>query len=144
MYTVTLLVVGFLAALLGFGQHSVAWNIGIAAFDFLPIAAGIAILRYRLYDIDVVINRTLVYGVLTAALVLVYVGSIVLLQRLFHALTGETSQLAIVASTLAIAAVRAPAPEGTGVHRSPLLPAEVRCGRDPSSIQHQAARRCGP
>ena len=108
VYTVTLLVVGFLAALLGFGQHSVAWNMGIAAFDFLPIAAGIAILRYRLYDIDVVINRTLVYGVLTAALVLVYVGSIVLLQRLFHALTGETSQLAIVASTLAIAALFVP------------------------------------
>src|SRR5215210_2041866 len=75
VYTVALLVVGFLAALLGSGQHSVAWNIGIAAFNFLPIAAGIAILRYRLYDIDVVINRTLVYGVLTAALALVYVGS---------------------------------------------------------------------
>jgi hypothetical protein len=108
VYTVALLVVGFLAALLGFGQHSVAWNIGIAAFNFLPIAAGIAILRYRLYDIDVVINRTLVYGVLTAALALVYVGSIVLLQGLFRALTGETSQLAVVASTLAIAALFVP------------------------------------
>lgn len=108
VYTVSLLVVGFLAALLGFGQHSVAWNIGIAAFNFLPIAAGIAILRYRLYDIDVVINRTLVYGVLTAALALVYVGSIVLLQGLFRALTGETSQLAVVASTLAIAALFVP------------------------------------
>jgi hypothetical protein len=108
VYTVALLVVGFLAALLGFGQHSVAWNMGIAAFNFLPIAAGIAILRYRLYDIDVVINRTLVYGVLTAALALVYVGSIVLFQGLFHALTGETSQLAIVASTLAIAALFVP------------------------------------
>ena len=108
VYTVVLLVVGFLAALLGFGQHSVAWNLGIAAFNFLPIAAGIAILRYRLYDIDVVINRTLVYGVLTAALALVYVGSIVLFQGLFHALTGETSQLAVVASTLAIAALFVP------------------------------------
>jgi hypothetical protein len=81
---------------------------GIAAFNFLPIAAGIAILRYRLYDIDVVINRTLVYGVLTAALALVYVGSIVLFQGLFHALSGETSQLAVVASTLAIAALFVP------------------------------------
>jgi hypothetical protein len=108
VYTVALLVVGFLAALLGFGQHSVAWHLGIAAFNFLPIAAGIAILRYRLYDIDVVINRTLVYGVLTAALVLVYVGSIVLFQGLFRALTGETSQLAVVASTLAIAALFVP------------------------------------
>jgi hypothetical protein len=108
VYTVALLVVGFLAALLGFGQHSVAWKMGIAAFNFLPIAAGIAILRYRLYDIDVVINRTLVYGVLTAALALVYVGSIVLFQGLFHSLTGETSQLAVVASTLAIAALFVP------------------------------------
>jgi hypothetical protein len=108
VYTVVLLVVGFLAALLGFGQYSVAWNLGIAAFNFLPIAAGIAILRYRLYDIDVVINRTLVYGVLTAALALVYVGSIVLLQGLFRTLTGETSQLAVVASTLAIAALFVP------------------------------------
>jgi hypothetical protein len=82
--------------------------LGIAAFNFLPIAAGIAILRYRLYDIDLVINRTLVYSVLTAALALVYVGSIVLLQGLFRALTGETSQLAVVASTLAIAALFVP------------------------------------
>jgi hypothetical protein len=108
VYTVALVVVGFLAALLGFGQYSVAWNIGIAAFNFLPIAAGIAILRYRLYDIDVVINRTLVYGVLTAALALVYIGSIVLFQGLFRALTGGTSQLAVVASTLAIAALFVP------------------------------------
>jgi hypothetical protein len=108
VYTVALLVVGFLAALLGFGQHSVAWHMGIAAFNFLPIAAGIAILRYRLYDIDLVINRTLVYGVLTAALALVYVGSIVLFQGLFRAFTGETSQLAVVASTLAIAALFVP------------------------------------
>jgi hypothetical protein len=82
--------------------------LGIAAFNFLPIAAGIAILRYRLYDIDVVINRTLVYGVLTAALALVYVASIVLLQGLFRALTGGNSQLAVVASTLAIAALFVP------------------------------------
>lgn len=108
VYSVALLVVGFLAAFLGFGLHSVAWFLGIAAFNFLPIAAGIAILRYHLYDIDLIINRTLVYGALTAALSLVYVGSIVLLQGLFHALTGETSQLAVVASTLAIAALFVP------------------------------------
>ncbi len=108
VYGVSLLVVGFLAAFLGFGLHSVAWFLGIAAFNFLPIAAGIAILRYRLYDIDVIINRTLVYGALTAALALVYVGSIVVLQGLFRALTGETSQLAVVASTLAIAALSVP------------------------------------
>jgi len=82
--------------------------LGVAAFAAIPVAAGIAILRHRLYDIDVIINRTLVYGALTATLVLVYVASIVLLQQLFRALTGQESQLAVVASTLAIAALFGP------------------------------------
>jgi hypothetical protein len=71
----------------------------------LPIAVGVAILRYRLYNIDLIINRTLVYGSLTAILVEVYVGSIVVLQGLLRTLTGQESQLAIVASTLAVAAL---------------------------------------
>jgi hypothetical protein len=71
----------------------------------VPVAVGFAILRYRLYDIDVVINRTLVYGSLTAMLVAVYYGSVVVLQYIFRALSGGESQLAIVASTLAIAAL---------------------------------------
>jgi hypothetical protein len=70
----------------------------------LPIAVGIAILRYRLYEIDLLINRALVYGTLTILLVGVYEGSIVLLQEAFRALTGQQSGLAIVASTLMIAA----------------------------------------
>jgi hypothetical protein len=70
-----------------------------------PIAIGIAILRYRLYEIDTLINRTLVYGSLTAALVALYFGGIVVLQRLFVLLTGEQSTLAVVASTLLIAAL---------------------------------------
>ena len=70
-----------------------------------PIAIGIAILRYRLYDIDLLINRTLVYGTLTATLIALYVGGIVLLQRVFVLLTGQQSTLAVVASTLVIAAL---------------------------------------
>jgi hypothetical protein len=74
----------------------------------VPISMGIAILRYRLYEIDTLINRTLVYGALTATLVALYFGDIVLLQRLFVALTGEKSTLAVVASTLVIAALFSP------------------------------------
>jgi hypothetical protein len=76
------------------------------SFAAIPVAAGIAILRYRLYDIDLIINRTLVYGSLTATtLVAVYVGSVVTLQAALRVLTGQESTLAIVASTLAIAAL---------------------------------------
>jgi hypothetical protein len=79
--------------------------LSIAGIVSLPVAVGVAILRYRLYDIDLVINRTLVYGALTAMLVAAYVGGVVVLQYLFRVLTGGESQLAIVASTLAIAAL---------------------------------------
>jgi len=75
----------------------------VLSFAGVPVAVGIAILRYRLYEIDLIINRTLVYGSLTATLVLLYFGSIVVLQRVFIVLTGEKSTLAVVASTLAIA-----------------------------------------
>ena len=72
-----------------------------------PVALGIAILRYRLYEIDLIINRTLVYGSLTAMLALVYFGGVALTQGLFQGLTGqeEQPQLAIVVSTLVIAAL---------------------------------------
>jgi hypothetical protein len=77
----------------------------LLAFAGIPIAVGIAILRHRLYDIDLVINRTLVYGSLTVLLAALYFGSIVELQRVFVALTGQQSTLAVVVSTLAIAAL---------------------------------------
>jgi hypothetical protein len=74
----------------------------------VPAAAGVAILKYRLYDIDVIINRTLVYGALTVSLVLVYGAGVVVLQGLFRAFTGQESNLAIVASTLTIAVLFQP------------------------------------
>lgn len=74
----------------------------------LPTSVGFAVLKHRLYDIDAIINRTLVYGTLTGALVLVYLGGVVGLQYLVRALTGEGSQLAVVASTLVVAALVGP------------------------------------
>ena len=98
-----------------FGQYSPrVLPEAIVALSFLlvipsiPIATDIAILRYRLYDIDRIINRTLVYGSLTATLVALYFGGIVVLQRVFVLLTGQQSTLAVVASTLAIAALFVP------------------------------------
>jgi hypothetical protein len=77
----------------------------LSSFMLVPIAVGIAVLKYRLYEIDLIINRTLVYGSLTAMLVALYFGGIVVLQRLFLFLTGQQSTLAVVASTLLIAAL---------------------------------------
>jgi hypothetical protein len=77
----------------------------VLTLEGLWVAIGIAILRYRLYDIGFLINRTLVYGSLTTALVAVYFGGILVLQSLFVLLTGEKSTLAVVASTLLMAAL---------------------------------------
>ena len=79
--------------------------VGLLALGGLPVAAGIAILRYRLYNIDLIVNRTLVYGSLSVTLVAFYFGGIVLLQSAFVDLTGEKSALAVVASTLLITAL---------------------------------------
>jgi len=76
--------------------------VGLAS---LPATVGIAILRYRLYGIDLIVNRALVYGPITAMLVLCYLGAVVSLQAAFRTLTGQESTLAVVASTLAIAAL---------------------------------------
>jgi hypothetical protein len=71
----------------------------------IPLSIGVAVLRARLFDIDVVINRTLVYGSLTVLMVLVYFGGVTATQALFRYLTGQQSTLAIVTSTLLIAAL---------------------------------------
>jgi hypothetical protein len=75
------------------------------SFLLVPFSISIAVLRSHLFDIDVLINRTLVYGSLTAMLIGLYFGGIVVLQRFFIVLTGEKSTLAVVASTLVIAAL---------------------------------------
>lgn len=76
----------------------------IVTLNALPVACGIAILRHRLYDIDLIINRALVYGTLTVSLGLTYFGGVLLLQAAFRGVTGDESTVALVVSTLAIAA----------------------------------------
>jgi hypothetical protein len=85
-----------------------ALYVTVSALLVVPIFAYITILKYRLYDIDLIINRTLVYGTLTALLVALYFGGIVVLQRSFVAVSGEQYTLAVVASTLLIAALFTP------------------------------------
>jgi hypothetical protein len=103
-------------AAIGVGALVIPWSVPVSilimsvAMLGLPIFTGIAIVRHRLYDIDLIINLTLVYAILSATLAVVYFGGIVVLQRVFAGLTGQEKlpQLAIVASTLAIAALFAP------------------------------------
>ena len=82
-------------------------SVAVLGFTAVPVAIGFAVLRYRLYDIDIIINRTLVYGSLTATLVALYFGGVAATQTILRALTGQTEQpqLAVVVSTLVIAAL---------------------------------------
>jgi hypothetical protein len=87
----------------------VGWlqQLSVSSFLLIPVAVGVAILKYRLYDIDVIINRALVYTVLTALLTLAYLVLVTMLQSLFRPLTGE-STLAVATSTLAAAGLFRP------------------------------------
>jgi hypothetical protein len=96
----------------GSGGSTPLWLQGLLfvmllSFAGVPVAIGFAVLRYRLYDIDRIINRTLVYGSLTVSLAVVYFGGVTVTQAIFRALTGqeEQPQLAVVVSTLVIAAL---------------------------------------
>jgi len=84
--------------------------IGYLAILLIPVSIGLAVLRYHLFDIDIIINRTLVYGSLTLMLALIYFGGVATTQAIFGALTGQEQQpqLAVVVSTLAIAALFMP------------------------------------
>ena len=80
-------------------------NVAVLGFAGVPVAIGFAVLKYRLYDIDVVINRALVYGSLTAVLITLYFGGVAMTQAIFRALTDQEQQpqLAVVVSTLVMA-----------------------------------------
>ena len=108
VYAAILFVCPIVIDLLGVNVPEV-WNNALTTLTVTALyaAMGMAILRYRLYDIDIIINRTLVYGSLTVMLALVYLGSVAVTQTLFHSLTGQDNppQLTIVISTLLIAAL---------------------------------------
>ena len=96
--------------LIVFGQPPVAMQmLVICALAAIPVAAAMAILRYRLYDIDRLINRTLVYGLLTALLGGVYAGVVLVLGQAFGGLRGEPPSWAVTGATLAVAALFQPA-----------------------------------
>jgi hypothetical protein len=101
---VTAVIFGMVAAAIEpiLSDNGVAWLPAMAAFALVPVAIGIAVMRYRLYEIDTIINRAIVYGLLTAILAGIYAASIALMQRLFGTVTGQTSDAAIVLTTLVV------------------------------------------
>jgi len=89
-------------------QTLLEFHLGFLVAIIIPLSIGVSILRFRLWDIDLIIRRTLVYGALTLWLAMVYFTSVVLLQQVFRSLTGQSSPIAVVVSTLVIAALFTP------------------------------------
>jgi hypothetical protein len=98
----------WLVPLAVFGHAIMPFDVVVLCLGFLPISIAVAILRNRLFDIELIVNRTLVYGTLTLSLLLIYFASVVVFQQIFRALTGQISDVAVVASTLATAALFTP------------------------------------
>ncbi len=90
------------------GASRTLYSLLVFPFLLLPISLAIAILRYRLFDIDFIIRRTLIYGVVSALLALIFAGLVVGLQTIFRALIGQTSDVAIAISTLGTALLALP------------------------------------
>ena len=109
------------------------FSVVVLSFGGVPIAVGFAVLRSRFYNIDLLINRTLVYGSLTATLALIFFGGVTATQALFRAVAGQEKlpQLAVVASTLVIGcAVQSSKKTYSILHRQTLLSQKVRRGQD--------------
>lgn len=101
--------IAFATSILGIGPISdIAWVVGLVTVAALPVAIGLAILRYGLYEIDRIVNRALVYGTVTAILAGVFAAATALSQRLFISVAGQSSDVAIVLTTLVVVAVYAP------------------------------------
>jgi uncharacterized membrane protein YGL010W len=112
VWSMAFIVIGFIIGLVGDsvftnGLNGVVWLPAIIAFSLPPLAIGIAVLRYRLYEIDRLISRTLAYGLVTVVLLAVFSGAILLLQALLSPLTSGNT-LAVAGSTLLVAALFQP------------------------------------
>ncbi len=106
VFTALVACVGFLSAFVG--DFAAGWLVGLVALAAIPVAAGLAILKYRLYEIDRIANRTVVYGAVSALLAGLYFGIVLGLQQVFSSFT-RGNDLAIAGSTLAVAALFRPA-----------------------------------
>ena len=144
LFAVAFLVEGLVADTGSAVFEELAGALAVAALTAIPIAAGVAILRYRLYDIDVIIRRTLVYGVATAGLAALYFGIVLALQEVFSSFAGG-SDLAVAVSTLAVAALFGPARRRIQARGRPaLLPPPLRRPAHARDLRRRPARRGRP